>query len=280
MKAKIVFITLFLSFSFVQLGYSQQSFTNSIGMKFVYIKPGTFIMGSSFREMKRITENYTFGKPLDERPHQVTLTEGFFIQTTEVTQRQWKEVMKTNPSSFVMCGDTCPVENVSWKDVQFFIKKLNTLEKTTRSHNEYMLPTEAQWEYACRAGSTTAFTNGKWIGLEGDLNLNKVAWYTVNSFETVHPVATKKPNKWGLYDMHGNVLEWCSNSKYRYPRYAVKNPPVAYLDSGSNRVFRGGSWGDLPYTCRSGYRKEAPKDYRHKNLGFRLIKRGQLNLNN
>jgi formylglycine-generating enzyme required for sulfatase activity len=274
MKMKWLCLLACLSLLLIQHVEGQDSFTNSIGMKFVYVKPGTFMMGSSFKEMKRVFQNYPFEKELDERPHQVTLTEGFYIQATEVTQHQWKEIMGTNPSSFVMCGDTCPVENVSWEDVQLFIQKLNVREKTTPSHNEYMLPTEAQWEYACRAGSATPFTNGKWIGLEGDLSLNKVAWYSVNSFEKVHPVATKNPNKWGLYDMHGNVLEWCSNSKYRYPSYPVKNPPVSYLDSGSNRVYRGGSWNDLPYACRSAYRKDAAKDFQYKNLGFRLIKRG------
>ncbi|MCJ7774537.1 MAG: formylglycine-generating enzyme family protein [Desulfobacterales bacterium] len=273
MKPKYLHFFLFLSLLSAGHALGQDNFTNSIGMKFVHIKPDTFIMGSPLREAQRILQNYPHEKQIDETQHQVTLTEGYYIQTTEVTQRQWKEVMGNNPSEFIGCGENCPVESISWEDAKLFIQKLNSLEATSPSHNEYMLPTEAQWEYACRADSDTSFTNGKLIGLDNDLNLDAVAWYLGNSFNAVHPVATKKPNRWGLYDMHGNVLEWCSNSKYRYPAYAVKNPPISYLDSGSNRVYRGGSWGDLPYACRSAYRKEAEKNYRHKNLGFRLIKR-------
>lgn len=273
MKKKYFCLFLFLNLFCISHVLGQDTFTNSIGMKFVYLQPGTFIMGSPSREIERILQNYPFEKQLDEVEHQVTLTEGYYIQTTEVTQGQWKAVMGNNPSEFIICGDNCPVESISWEDVQVFIQKLNSLEATSPSHNEYMLPTEAQWEYACRAGSKTSFTNGKLIGLDNDLNLDTVAWYLGNSFQTVHPVATKNPNRWGLHDMHGNVLEWCINSKYRYPDYPVKNPPISYLDSGSDRVYRGGSWGDLPYACRSAYRKEAEKSYRHKNLGFRLIKR-------
>jgi len=260
-----VFLSIFLSTGDT-LG--QDTFTNSIGMKFVYIKGSTFIMGSPLKEAQRILEDYPHEKQIDEKQHNVTLTQGYYIQTTEVTQRQWKDVMGDNPSFFIGCGDNCPVENVSWIDAKLFIQKLNAREGT----NGYMLPTEAQWEYACRAGSKTSFSNGKLIGLDNDLNLDGVAWYLGNSDKTVHPVATKQSNRWGLFDMHGNVLEWCVNSKYRYPSYAVKNPPISYLDSGSKRVYRGGSWGDPPYACRSAYRKDEEKSYRNKNLGLRLIK--------
>ncbi|MBW1641217.1 MAG: formylglycine-generating enzyme family protein [Deltaproteobacteria bacterium] len=270
MKTKYFCLFLLLTLLSDNHAISQDTFTNSIGMKFVYIKAGTFIMGSPLKEAQRILEDYPHEKQIDEREHKVTLTDGYYIQTTEVTQRQWKEVMDSNPSFFIGCGDNCPVENVSWIDAQSFIQKLNARENT----NEYMLTTEAQWEFACRAGSRTSYTNGKMIGLDNDLNLDVVAWYLGNSDKTVHPVATKKSNRWGLYDMHGNVLEWVANSKYRYPSYQVKNPPIVYLDSGSKRVYRGGSWGDPPYACRSAYRKEAEKSYRHKNLGLRLIKRG------
>jgi formylglycine-generating enzyme required for sulfatase activity len=273
MKTKWLSLLFFLSFFFMDPALGQDAFTNSIGMEFVYIKPGTFIMGSPIREIQRVIKNYPNEKNLDEKQHEVTLTEGYYIQTTEVTQGQWKEITNTNPSSFVNCGDNCPVDSVSWEDVQIFIQKLNAHEGTSPSHNEYMLPTEAQWENACRAGSNASFTSGRMIGLDNNLSLDTVAWYSGNSRKKVHPVATKKPNKWGLYDMHGNVVEWCRNSKYRYPEYPLKNPPISYLDSGSNHVYRGGSWGDPPYVCRSAYRKAVGKNYQNMNLGFRLIKR-------
>lgn len=272
MKIKSLLLCLFLYPFLAGNGIGRETLTNSIGMKFVYIKPGTFIMGSPTNEINRILQYFPHEKHLDETQHSVTLTQGYYIQTTEVTQGQWKAVMGDNPSYFIGCGDNCPVDNVSWEEVQAFIQKLNKLEGTQRLHNAYLLPTEAQWEYACRAGSTYSFTNGKMIGLDHDLNLDAVGWYLGNSANTGHPVATKKPNAWGLYDMHGNVLEWCNNSKYRYPSYPVKNPPIEYLDSGSKRVYRGGSWGDPPYACRCAFRKAEPKTYRHRNLGFRLIK--------
>ncbi len=273
MKIKYIWLFVIINLLFSGRAVGQDTFTNSIGMNFVYMKPGSFIMGSPPREVERVLQNFPHEKQIDETQHEVTLTEGYYIQTTEVTQAHWKAVMGNSPADFVDCGDACPVESISWEEALAFIQKLNSLEGTRLSENEYMLPTEAQWEYACRAGSTTSFTNGKMIGLDNDLNLDAVAWYAGNSFKSVHPVATKKPNAWGVYDMHGNVLEWCINSKYRYPAYPVKNPPLSYLDSGSNRVYRGGSWGDPPYACRSAFRKEAEKSYRHKNMGFRLIKR-------
>ncbi|MBW1847150.1 MAG: formylglycine-generating enzyme family protein [Deltaproteobacteria bacterium] len=188
MKTKYFCLFLLLTLLSDNHAISQDTFTNSIGMKFVYIKAGTFIMGSPLKEAQRILEDYPHEKQIDEREHKVTLTDGYYIQTTEVTQRQWKEVMDSNPSFFIGCGDNCPVENVSWIDAQSFIQKLNARENT----NEYMLPTEAQWEFACRAGSRTSYTNGKMIGLDNDLNLDVVAWYLGNSDKTVHPVATKK----------------------------------------------------------------------------------------
>lgn len=270
MKFKCLYFLLLFIFLLTGNALGQNTFTNSIGMEFVYIKGDTFVMGSPSKEVQLILKEYPYEKQIDEKQHRVTLTQGYYIQTTEVTQRQWKDIMGKNPSSFIGCGENCPVENVSWEDAQLFIQKLNARENT----NEYTLPTEAQWEYACRAGSNTSFSCGKLIGLDNDLNLDGVAWYLGNSDKTVHPVATKRPNRWGLYDMHGNVLEWCANSKYRYTSYAVKDPPISYLDSGSRRVYRGGSWEDPPYACRSAYRKDQEKQYRNKNLGLRIIKTG------
>ena len=165
--------------------------TNSVDMKFVPIPRGTFTMGSPFDEP---------GRADDEKLHRVRLTKRFFMQTTEVTQRHWYAVMGNNPSIFDDCGWDCPVENVSWFDVLEFIARLNQLEKT----NKYRLPTEAEWEYAARAGSRGWFC----FGSEGNM-FKDYAWYKENSEGRPHPVAQKKPNAWGLYDVHGNVWEWC-----------------------------------------------------------------------
>lgn len=152
--------------------------TNSLGMKFVLIPAGTFIMGSPVNELTR--DN-------DEKQHQVTLTKDFYIQTTEVTQGQWREIMGRNPSNFKNCGDDCPVESVSWNDCQKFILRLNKHEGT----NTYRLPTEAEWEYVCRSGSTTAFFNGDIQEREcgPDPNLDQIGWYCGNSNKVTHPVA-------------------------------------------------------------------------------------------
>jgi Uncharacterized conserved protein len=144
--------------------------TNTIGMTFVYIEPGSYTMGSPSTES---------GRGSAETQHQVTLTKGYYMQTTEVTQGQWKAVMGSNPSYFGSCGDDCPVEDVSWTDAQAFITALNEKEQT----NKYRLPTEAEWEYAARAGSTTAFANGgiSETGCDLDANLDAMGWYCGNA---------------------------------------------------------------------------------------------------
>lgn len=157
---------------------------NSVGMKLMYIPPGTFVMGSPSDES---------GRHSDEKQHKVTLTKGFFMQTTEVTQAQWKAVMEDNPSYFK--GDDLPVERVSWDAVQEFIQKLNKREATDR----YRLPTEAEWEYACRSDSKTAFCFGN-----DEKELGAYAWYGGSSLKKTSYVGKKKPNAWGLYDMYGN----------------------------------------------------------------------------
>ncbi len=209
-------------------------------MKFVYIKPGSFMMG-------------------DYSKHEVTLTKGFNIQTTEVTQGLWKAVMGKNPSYFKNCGDNCPVENVSWNDVQAFIRKLNQ----KAGSNKYRLPTEAEWEYTCRAGSTTKFSFG-----DSESSLGAYAWYKDNSGDKTHPVGQKSPNAWGLYDMHGNVWEWCQDWSGDYPSGAVTNPKG--LSSGSFRVFRGGSWYGSAGGCESARRRYGSPGDASFSLGFRL----------
>jgi formylglycine-generating enzyme required for sulfatase activity len=190
-----------------------REFTNSVGMKFVWIEPGSFQMGSQ-------TGN------ADERPvHEVTLTKGFYFQVTEVTQRQWEAVMGSKPSNFK--GPDRPVEHVAWNDVQEFLRRLNEKEKDSR----YRLPTEAEWEYACRAG-----------GKEPDVaaNLDEVAWRAGNSNLEVQGVAQKKPNAWGLFDMRGNVWEWVQDwyGAYSAGRQIDPKGPT----SSGPRVVRGAAF--------------------------------------
>ncbi|MFO8030217.1 MAG: SUMF1/EgtB/PvdO family nonheme iron enzyme [Cyclonatronaceae bacterium] len=231
--------------------------TNSIGMTFNYIEPGTFMMGSPEDEPGRWSR---------ETQHQVTLTQEYYMQTTEVTQGQWKAVMGSNPSSFSDCGDDCPVENVSWNDAQDFIDALNSMDQET-----YRLPTEAEWEYAARAGSTTAFANGQIMetGSGYDPVLDSIGWYTYNSDSSTHPVAQKDPNAWGLYDMHGNVYEWVSDWYGTYPSSAVTDPTGPA--SSTYRVVRGGSWSHGARLCRSAYRYSFSPGFRNRNYGFRLV---------
>jgi formylglycine-generating enzyme required for sulfatase activity len=254
--------------------------TNNLGMKFVYIKPGSFMMGSPSSES---------GRDNDETQHRVTLTEGFYLQTTEVTQGQWERVMGSNPSHFKNCGSDCPVEKVSWNDVQTFIQKLNQMEGT----GKYRLPTEAEWEYACRAGSMTAIYTGSLVilGKNNGPALDPIAWYGGNSCVNygggydcsgwddkqyqcskcgTQQVGRKKPNSWGLYDMHGNVWEWCQDWYGDYPSGSMTDPEGP--SSGAYRVNRGGSWSDVARGCRSAIRFWYEPGYRRSLLGFRLAR--------
>ena len=229
----------------------KRTFTNSIDMKLVLIPAGSFMMGSPSDEPERART---------EEQHEVTITKPFYLQTTEVTQAQWREIMGNNPSEFK--GDDHPVENVSWNDVKDFIRRLNQKEGT----NKYHLPTEAQWEYACRAGSTTRFFFGN-----SATSLGQYAWYRKNSGKRTHPVGGKKPNPWGLYDMHGNVGEWCQDWLGDYPTGHVTDPKGP--SSGKYRVVRGGSRGSFDIYCRSATRTShfGPDD-RHGGIGFRLAR--------
>ena len=225
-------------------GSPPREFTNSVGMKFVWIEPGSFQMGSQT------------GDP-DERPvHEVTLSKGFYLQVTEVTQRQWEAVMGSNPSYFK--GPDRPVENFSWGDAQEFLQRLNEKEKDSR----YRLPTEAEWECACRAG-----------GQEPDVavNLDEVAWWWVNSNGETHAVGQKKPNAWGLFDMRGNVWEWVQDwyGAYSVGRQIDPRGP----DSGEYRVLRGGSWGfGGTGGFRGAYRRGRGPAYRYGDRGFRCAR--------
>jgi formylglycine-generating enzyme required for sulfatase activity len=230
----------------------ETAITNSIGMKFVLIQAGEFQMGSPDNEKDRQS---------DEGPqHKVKITKPFYMQTTEVTQAQWKAVMGNNPSNFK--GDDLPVERVCWEDAQEFIKKLSTKEGL-----KYRLPTEAEWEYSCRAGSTTRFCFG-----DDESKLGDYAWYDKNSGNKTHPVGTKKPNAWGLYDMHGNVWEWCQDW---YDENYYKNSPAEDPQGPANgefRVLRGGCWYNYVRLCRSAYRLRDVPSLRFYYDGCRLAR--------
>jgi formylglycine-generating enzyme required for sulfatase activity len=219
-------------------------------MEFIFIRGDCFQMGSNDGDS-------------DERPVHKACVRHFFMGKYEVTQGQWKRVMGYNPSRFKKCGDDCPVEQVSWKDAQKFIRKLNQMEGT----DKYRLPSEAEWEYACRAGSTTRFSFG-----DNESSLSEYAWYSNNSGTRTHPVGQKKPNAWGLYDMHGNVWEWCQDWYGNYYGGDVNNPNGP--SSGNNRVFRGGSWDYGPGGLRSAFRlSTAPDDSDYDlGLGFRVAR--------
>lgn len=209
-----------------------------VEFSFRWCPAGSFVMGSPDSEE---------GRGNDEKQHKVTLTKGFWMMETEVTQKQWKTVMETNPSNHI--GDDYPVEFVTWDECQKFCRRIG-LE----------LPTEAQWEYACRAGST-----GMYAG-----KLENIAWYESNSDKETHPVGMKKPNKWGLYDMHGLLWEWCADWYGEYPNDGVTDPVGP--STGTCRVRRGGGAGSKAESCRSTIRRYESPGNRRFFIGFRCVK--------
>ena len=246
-------------FHSVEASESKKRFTNSLGMEFVFVKPGTFLMGSPVEDFHRNS---------DEIQHRVTLTKGFYIQTSEVTQGQWKTIMGENPSQYSYCGPDCPVEMISWNEAKKFISKLNMKEKT----NRYRLPTEAEWEYACRAGTDTHFyfgnslytTQANYNGnhpLPGDprgRNLNRTV-----------PVKSYPPNKFGIHDMHGNVYEWCEDWYGEYPHGHAIDPVGP--KSGISKVSRGGGLSSYARRCRSANRTKHLPNYWSFYIGMRLV---------
>ena len=224
-----------------------------VNLDMIWIEPGTFMMGSPKGEL---------GKRDNETQHEVTLTKGYWMGKFEVTQAQYEAVMGTNPAWYK--GADLPVEYVDWYDAKIFCLRLTSQERTAGrlpEGYEYDLPTEAQWEYACRAGTTTALNNGKdlssWFE---NSELNEVGWYLYNAGGvddgSTQPVGQKKPNAWGLYDMHGNVYEWCSDwYDEDYPTTAVTDPTGPAF--GSYRVLRGGCWSEEATHARSAYRTGA-----------------------
>jgi formylglycine-generating enzyme required for sulfatase activity len=224
--------------------------SNSIGMQFVLIPAGEFMMGSNDGDS-------------DERPvHRVLLTKPFYLGKYEVTQGEWERVMGNNNPSQYKGDPRRPVESVSWDALQEFIKRINARESGAR----YRLPTEAEWEYAARAGSTTVHSFGN-----DAAQLGYYAWYGDNAGSSTHPVGQKLSNAWGLHDIHGNVWEWVQDwysDKY-YAQSPPENPPGP--QPGSNRVARGGSWGAGAWGCRSADRNNDAPGSRGGDLGFRLL---------
>lgn len=233
-------------------------YINPFGMKFIRVPAGTFVMGSPETEIRR---------DVNEIQHEVTLTQPFYLQSTEVTQQQWAAVMGTYPSHFENCGMDCPVENVRYSDVKKFLKRLNQMESTIH----YRLPTEAEWEYAARAGTNSAFFNGPMV-IEGDFSTNpyldSVGWYYRNSRHAPHRVAQKSANAWGFFDMHGNVWEWCSDWQRPYPFHAEMDPKGAKFAKA--KIRRGGSWAYYPEYNRSAYRSWFDPEDTKPDIGFRV----------
>ncbi|WP_321416497.1 SUMF1/EgtB/PvdO family nonheme iron enzyme [uncultured Methanomethylovorans sp.] len=228
-----------------------ETYTNSIGMEFVLIPAGEFMMGS--------TDGYDNEKPVQK----ITIGQSYYLGKYEVTQEQWGEVMGDTPSYYK--GDNCPMESVSWGDVQEFVKKLNAKEGT----GSYRLPSEAEWEYACRAGTTTRYSFG-----DSDSKLGDYAWYNDNSGDKTHPVGQKKPNPWGLYDMNGNVWELVQDNWHADHEGAPGNGSAWEDGSSFSQVGRGGCWSNDARSCRSAVRScfGPGSSVSFNYVGFRLLR--------
>jgi formylglycine-generating enzyme required for sulfatase activity len=231
--------------SFAQTALKDTS-ARSIGSLMIYIEGGTFQMGSD-------------SGAKDERPRHAVTIKSFSIGQYEVTQSQWQLIMGNNPSGFRGCGN-CPVEDVTWKDIQEFIKRLNKL-----TGRNYRLPTEAEWEYAASGG-----IKSKGYKFSGSNDPSEVGWIKSNADSKTHPVGQKKPNELGIYDMCGNVWELCSDwyDKYYYKKSPASGPQNKSM--GLFRVSRGGSWRSGPERCYNTARNRNIKDHHIQNGGFRL----------
>jgi formylglycine-generating enzyme required for sulfatase activity len=229
-----------------------------VKLEMVWIQAGEFLMGSPTNEAER---------QASETQHKVRITKGFWIGKYEVTQAQWERVMDSNPSQFKQVGKDAPVEWVNWPMCQEFLKKLNAQiqnQKSRIGNGMFRLPTEAEWEHACRAETKTRYDNGDTVS-----DLDAVGWYNENSGGTTRLVGQKKPNAWGLYDMHGNVWEWCQDWYADYASGDVKDPEGP--SSGETRILRGGSWYQTSNNNRSASRcPDGPGD-RSGSIGFRVV---------
>ncbi len=249
---------------------------------YVLIPAGTFTMGSPSGELGRMAAL--------ETQHQVTLTRSFLMKITEVTQGEWQTLMGYNPAYFKGCGANCPVEQVNWREALAYANAMSAVEGVAQCFDctggscslraqytkpqdcpGYRLPTEAEWEYAARAGTTTAFHTGNITGEQTCSNMNAAGWYAFNSGSTTRAVKGKLANAWGLYDMHGNVEEWTWDwYQENLGSTAVTDP--AGPPNGMQRVFRGGSWNHYARSCRAAYRSSGYPGTRSVNIGFRLAR--------
>jgi formylglycine-generating enzyme required for sulfatase activity len=257
-KGKLVITPLCLALLFFGLvgvpssSAALKTYTNSIGMEFVLIPAGSFTMGADKKWKDAFEE--------DAPQHRVRISKPFYLGTYEVTQAQWTAVMGNNPSKYK--GLNNPVEQVSWDDIHVFMQRLNQKE----GHARYRLPTEAEWEYAARAGTESAYSFG-----DDARELGGYAWHDEGyDFGSTHPVGKKRPNPWGLYDMHGNVYEWVQD--WYGERYYSASPDTDPKgpSSGSYRVSRGGSWYAYAQNCRAAYRYGNSPGSRSYDVGFRL----------
>ncbi|MEM6844030.1 MAG: formylglycine-generating enzyme family protein [Bacteroidota bacterium] len=261
MTPSTIFTSIFLLFFLACQSQPQRIQTiqlpNDVALEMVYIPPGSFSMGSPAHELDRHS---------DEAPvRMVTISQGFYLGKYELTQAQWKAVMGNNPSVFRNFADSDihPIDNVSWNDAQQYVERLNDLGLGT-----FRLPTEAEWEYACRAGTETRFY---WGTDSAGWQTRKHAWAFSYSEGRSHPVGLKEPNAWGLYDMSGNVWEWCQDWRSSGYDAADTTDPTG-ASEGTKKVYRGGSWFNKPSTLRSANRNgHEPDTGSGTNSGFRLL---------
>jgi formylglycine-generating enzyme required for sulfatase activity len=225
----------------------------ALKIKFCWCPEGTFKMGSPADAP---------GSERNEPQFEVSLSKGYWLQQTELNQSQYEALMGTNPAYFR--GDESPVESVTFAEAKEFCRRLSELPPEKNSGNLYRLPTEAEWEYACRAGSASGFSFG-----DDEAMLEDYGWFSKNSNRTTHPVGLKKPNAWGLHDMHGNVGEWSSDTYGEYPAGPVIDPRGP--ESGGQIAVRGGGWFFVPQNARSAHRDAYPATARYAGLGFRLV---------
>lgn len=245
----IIFLTAyFQTFELMmnQLNYQDkvQEFELILGVriKMIWVEPGTFIMGSPSDELGRTPER--------ETQHEVKITKGYWLAETELTQTQWEKIMGSNPS--LNTGENLPVDQVSFDDIQKFLKKVNT------NKNEFRLPTETEWEYACRAGVEKAYSGSR----------DAMVWHSDNSGRQSHPVRLKEPNAWGFYDMQGNILEWCSDWFQENNTTDTLNPKGP--ETGTHKVQRGGQFTGRTKHTRAADRQRAEPNKRDFYVGFRL----------
>ena len=230
---------------------------DGVSLRLQPIRSGTFLMGSPVGEL---------GRDQDEKQHEVRLSQGFWLGKYEVTQEQWDSIMDSNPSYFDAQDGRVPVEAVTWERAMEFCRKLTDFEISSGrlpGGFRYTLPTEAQWEYAARAGSKGRFNFGN-----NERELYRAAWFSRNSMSKTHRVGEKLPNAWGLHDMHGNVWEWCLDWYEEYPEGSVTDPTGP--NTGAYRVLRGGGWFDSAETCRSAFRRGYLPDLAGNLMGFRV----------